>query len=77
VKKGRNNVKKLFIAAALLLAGCGINPMEGDFGIVAVVPEKKTCWDKVRHDDGRVNYQARKCNAGGHDVEVFGRKVGR
>jgi hypothetical protein len=68
-------MKKILLAIPLLLlVGCGLNPMEGDFGIVAVVPEEKTCMDKVRHEDGRVNYQPRKCNAGGHDLEFLGRR---
>ena len=67
-------MKALALAAALLLTACGINPMEGEYGLFAVVPEEKTCMDKVRHEDGRVNYQPRKCADSGHDVEFAGRR---
>lgn len=67
------NLRTWYITlAALLLAGCGFNPMEGDFGPVEWVPEKKECRTKVRYPDGRVNYELRPCDGGGHDIEVLG-----
>lgn len=73
-------MKKTFtLALALLLAGCGIDPLDGDFGIVAVKPERDTCWVKVTKRDpatGKiktVNYEPRLCDGEGHQVEVLGR----
>jgi hypothetical protein len=67
-------VKRLLAISIILLAltGCGFNPMEGDFGPIEWVPEKKECRTKVRYPDGRVNYEMRPCDGGGHDLEVFG-----
>ena len=47
-------MKPILILAFLLLAGCGINPVEGDYGPVRWVPEQDTCRVKVRYPDGRI-----------------------
>jgi hypothetical protein len=62
------------VVSSLILAGCGINPAEGEFGPVEVVPEQDTCWVKVRYPAGNINYEPRLCAGGGHDVEIFGRR---
>lgn len=66
-----------FAIAALILVSmttsCGFNPMEGDYGPVEWVPEKDSCWTKVRHPDSRVNYEMRPCDGKDHDIEVFDR----
>jgi hypothetical protein len=61
-------------ALALILAGCGFNPMEGDYGPVEWVPEREYCREKVRYPDGRVNYEMRPCDGKDHDVKFLGRR---
>ena len=63
----------LTLLTSLLLAGC-INPFEGDYGPVDWVPEQDTCWVKVRHPGGRINYEIRPCDGPGHDIKIFGRR---
>jgi hypothetical protein len=63
----------------LLLAGCGFNPVEGDYGVVEVVPEQESCRVKVREHDSlgvqrAVYWETRPCDGEGHEVEVFGRE---
>lgn len=68
-------MKKILLAIPLLLlVGCGINPMEGDFGIVAVVPEEKECWVSKRVSPTRQVVVKGKCDSEGHDVEFAGRR---
>jgi hypothetical protein len=64
---------------ALALAGCGFNPMEGDFGPVEVVPERDVCWVTVRERDSagvqvRVYTEPRPCEGKDHDVKFLGRR---
>jgi hypothetical protein len=70
--KAWETLRPLLFVLVLALAGCGFNPMEGDFGPIEWVPEQKTCREKVRYPDGRVNYEMRPCDGAGHDLEVLG-----
>jgi hypothetical protein len=72
--KGSRSPNPLILLAALLLGACGFNPVEGDFGVVEVVPEERDCWVTVRELDstGRVYTEKRRCDGAGHDVKFFG-----
>jgi hypothetical protein len=64
--------RALLPVLVLSFTACGFNPVEGDFGPIEWVPEQKECKVKVKYPDGRVNYEMRPCEGGGHDLEVFG-----
>jgi hypothetical protein len=71
-------MKPIFtLFAALALAGC-LNPTEGDFGIVEVVPEQETCYDTTLIlEPGRghrMGVRPRACYGEGYDVAIFGRR---
>ena len=74
----RGPMNPLTLLAALLLAGC-INPLEGDYGPVEVVPEKDSCqmevWDfDVATEEYSMRLETRPCEGKGHDIRIFGRR---
>lgn len=70
-------MKLIYSIATFLIVGC-INPLEGDFGIVEVVPEVDSCQVLVEDYDmeGGVEtrYETRACEDPEHDIKFLGRK---
>lgn len=60
------------VLGALSLTACGVNPMEGEYGPVAWVPEQDSCWVTRRVSPTRQETVRGLCDGRGHDLEVMG-----